>query len=529
MRPKIKYTKTDPSRVSYDEQSETYYIQEGHVEGKSSLRKFRLGSNEFDARERALRIRKLWKHMQAEGYKAWQSSKFVDSDGCTSSHRYEKLAADIAQGDWTSISLDTMNNMLVSMSRPDLAQSHPFVDEVDEIGELRERTKGGGSGLHKAIEEFAAHVRTTKIEIETGQTSDWGDVLGQQVERLMDATPDMSFSSFKTAQIAAIVKYWKNRPCRKGTTKRISVKTVSMQIKALRYFCKWLKKNRGWRMPDDFDEVVQCKINDLLFDHEIAALAKGIPHYSVLELTTIFRYATRWERLFVILAVNCGFAQAEIASLRASEIFLHENPPKIKRIRKKKRVYGEVGLWAETVSALRWVLARRKAQGGFTNDCILILSDEKRELTYTRIANLWKSILRRIKKDVPDFQELPFTSLRDTAGQLVQDCSDEFTANSFLFHGRSENTRMLTHYTNKDFGKVFAANAKVREKLQPMVDAAPGAWDGETTVGGSIISLDTVEKIKQMSANGVGPTQIAKQLKISRPTVYRHRKQPSEQ
>ena len=45
------------------------------------------------------------------------------------------------------------------------------------------------------------------------------------------------------------------------------------------------------------------------------------------ELVTLYQYATGLERLLLLLGLNCGFGQAEIASLQMEEIDLDKKHP----------------------------------------------------------------------------------------------------------------------------------------------------------------------------------------------------------
>jgi hypothetical protein len=79
----------------------------------------------------------------------------------------------------------------------------------------------------------------------------------------------------------------------------------------------------------------------------------------------------------MLLALNCGFGKAEVASLELSEVLLRARHPHeretghtgseadswVLRVRHKSDVYGEWKLWPETVRAidLQWTpLSRPK-------------------------------------------------------------------------------------------------------------------------------------------------------------------------
>ena len=63
-----------------------------------------------------------------------------------------------------------------------------------------------------------------------------------------------------------------------------------------------------------------------------------------------------------MLALNCGFSKAEIATLRLDEVVESGKYTFIKRSRRKTGAYGEWILWPETLAALGY-LARFRGPG----------------------------------------------------------------------------------------------------------------------------------------------------------------------
>jgi hypothetical protein len=88
---------------------------------------------------------------------------------------------------------------------------------------------------------------------------------------------------------------------------------------------------------------------------------------------------------------------------------------------------------------------------------------------------------------------------------------------------RAESDDLLEIYANRPFAKVFDALRRVAGYLQPVFDAAPPDPFSEAAVSPSLnISLGKVKEIKRLRAEGVGPTEIARRLGVSRMTVYYH-------
>src|SRR5262249_7140511 len=161
--------------------------------------------------------------------------------------------------------------------------------------------------------------------------------------------------------------------------------------------------------------------------------------YTADELAILYEYATPWQRALMLLALNCGFGQAEVATLQLSEVHLGRRHPKygmsgdwIMRLRYKSVVYGEWSLWPETVAAIKWLIARRAADATATE---LVLSRAGRPLLETtgsnrssKIGNSWAGLYRRIAKDYQDWCKLSFNKLRKTAGDLVRQLAGGETA-----------------------------------------------------------------------------------------------------
>ena len=517
--PKVPYTKTDPARVSYVPAKGIYKRTEGLCSVAESgtvrlvYKTFYLGSDEAMARQKALLIHQLWQEVQAKGQEAWTLDTL-------------ELADAIRKGDYTSI---RNANLVTRVFTYPADHPDAYLTEAVDGNRLPTTSEGGGPRLYQAIDDFAAWARSTfktKTErIEDSTTTEYGEKLALAVERFKDAILDMPVSGFNYAAVELLANHYKARPYRKGTTKRIAPDTVRHSLLALSRFIKWLRKNPkyAWRRPEDVADALKFNRAKLLTDEEIADLKNGVPTFSLPELTTIWKYATQWEKVFVILGLNGAFAESECGSLRMNEIHFNNDPPAVIRIRRKTKVYGEFALWPETIDCLRWLLSKRKTESCVKDSAFLIVSENGKPLTRIRIANMWNRLIRRIHQDDPAFKRLSFKFLRKTSGQFVQDFSDGETAGVFMCRGQRVKTDdQIDRYTNRDFGKVFKANAAVRKFLQPMFDAAPNPFSGDKLQGGGNISLGTIERIKRLHMDGMKPVEIAKTVGVSRATVYRH-------
>ena len=101
-------------------------------------------------------------------------------------------------------------------------------------------------------------------------------------------------------------------------------------------------------------------------------------------------------------------------------------------------------------------------------------------------------------------------------------------ASVFISHGKPfQADKLLEAYANRPFGAVFAACRWLEEKLQPMFDATPAnPFPVERkTGGGGRISKKKHEQILRLDRQGISKAEIARRVKVSTMTVYRHLEQ----
>ena len=106
----------------------------------------------------------------------------------------------------------------------------------------------------------------------------------------------------------------------KGTNKPVTVRTAQNHIKQIKEFFRWLHKNSDyeWRKPDDFDDLV-VSVKSNLREKAAKVSPVAVDTYRLDELCVLYKYATPLERLFFLLGLNCGFGQAEIATVLVKE------------------------------------------------------------------------------------------------------------------------------------------------------------------------------------------------------------------
>lgn len=416
--------------------------------------------------------------------------------------------------------------------------------------------------LHAAFDDYCEYIRRTvltrPVEGEEQVTSSYGNVQIKNVQRLKERHADCPLSSLKLTAIQGMIDVWRNRPKVKGKSKPIARKVAVEHIKQLRAFFRWLHKNDAldWKRPADFDDLVTAvPANYAERAQSISTLQ--VDTYDIEELVLLYKYATPFERVLLLLGLNCGFGAAEVSSLMYQEVRLHSAHPYaarirfessnsdsfILRVRRKTGVYGEWLLWPETATALDWAINRRKQmksvkrgkyKGKDISLCetsLVLLSDDGTPLvkqtdegnTSNRIANLWASgLTARIRKDFPSFRKLSFNKLRKTAGNLIRQEADGEISGVFLTHGQPVKTDDLSdEYTNRPFGKVFEAIRSVRKHLALAFDFEP-AWPDVRKKSGQKISIGKTDRIRKLRSQGYKIAAIAEMVGVSLMTVRRH-------
>ncbi len=307
----------------------------------------------------------------------------------------------------------------------------------------------GGETLHRALDAYIEWLRNDR-------NTAWGKTRVGQAERLKERHADVPLSSLDYDACEDLIRYWRNRPPRKGTDTPIAAPTAENQIYELKCFLRWLHRSQRftWRKPEDLDEI-ETRVAETPQEIQARATTEQVETFTLEELCILNEYATPLERVLMLLGLNCGFGGAESGTLALNQIFLHQVHPKakeiefqstfqdsfIRRVRLKSKVYGEHLLWSQTVTCVQWAMERRQRLGGAKPDSLLIVSDRGEPLFHEtkggnyarRIQNLWNNgLLKRVCMDHKDFRKLSFGKLRKTAGNLIKRFSDGETAGGVL-------------------------------------------------------------------------------------------------
>lgn len=416
--------------------------------------------------------------------------------------------------------------------------------------------KAGGETLHVAFTAYKKWIGTRFVDAEKRPT-DWGNGQTRMIEFIQCYLPNCTLAEMGTQRIEEHLDIIRLRPQnrlrskdRKG--KQISAIYAKSCIKQYRSFLRWLNRSEefGWKRPADL-EIDQVRIPLTPQEKSASVRSSQVKTYTPEELKTCWEYASPFQRLLMLLGLNCGFGRAEIASLEMDELLLNQKHPQesevgctstaedgwVLRARQKTGVYGEHKLWPETIKALEWWLKQRaaiKIPAGITT--VLVTEKGRRYDAHTKsnhpnyqLPNSWLALTDRIQKDIPGFRKLSFKILRKTAGNLIRKAADGEVAGVFLNHGQPvKSDELLDLYTNRDFAKVFDAIDVVGQKLRPLWTGVSEPFPEVRKKGGTNISMNKIRRIQEMKRQGFKTGVIMEKLKVSRPTVCRWAKQVGE-
>ncbi len=417
--------------------------------------------------------------------------------------------------------------------------------------------------LHDAIDKYIEHIKATDLEPTNDgpRLTAYGMSKIEQSLRIKERQKNLPLSQLDFHGCQALLDFWRLRPLTKARKKGgpqhpMTKKTCENHIAELMRLFRWMNKSKEfrWRKSEDFDEL-RTEVKDIQEERTSIAFLQ-VKVYGIEELKLLNKYATPLERLLLLLGLNCGFKGAEQGTLLLDHLILdrpHPNAQMLKEVakfeclsddkfilysRNKSKVYGEFLLWSQTVEGIRWAVARQKeicTNLGMSLRNLLVTKQGQPFFRRTEgnknqsqiFSNKWDGLTRRIRKDHPEFPDYSFSTLRDTGANLVRNIMDGEVSAVYLCHGNPvKKDNLLELYTNRPFGKLFKALRQIEEDLRPMFAAAPeNLWEQPMQ---QYTTLSKRERILALSKSGLRPSQIAKEIGVSKMTVLRLLKKHGE-
>lgn len=491
---------------------------------------FYLGTNEPEAQIRAIRLGQLWEAIK-DRPDPWEGMAFEVGKAIARGET-EIPVAPSSLGTFTTmeriakLQADFPMTRFVSAAHQDMVKEEQKTEaeRLRKEADIREHGSAEGLPFHTALDAFLLQSVNLDREPGTDQLSESALRVGRNVKILKLHHANSPLSALDLLGIDKILSYWANRPKVARTGKPASVHTCREQIKIFRRFLRWASRAGLWVQPNGY-AVTPVRIRTLPAEHEAKATEEQVQRYKREQLQTIWQYARPLERVYILLALNCGFGQREIVTLRQKDIV----GDKIKRVRHKSGVYGEWTLWPETVVALEWYFKHYRPQSSapevFMTKAGVPLASRSAKGNHSReIANTWQRVLHRICKDYPDFRSLSFNKLRKTAGNLIRRIAGGEIAKTFLCHGKPVKDDPLSEvYSNRDFRRVFKALRRAYKHLAPVFAAVAEPFPAHKVPQPSL-SLGKINRIRSLRAQGFAVAKTAEETGVSKDTVRRYEK-----
>jgi integrase len=527
--------------------------------GEYRQHRFYLGKDQTQAAIRLLQIERIWDCVTS----LWQKNR--------ETHRPEwdattlQMALAVARGE-TTIYLDVPDEeRQTAACYPDsetvlgvwigwLREAFPFLDlrikggegelaekaladvaarldqQAQAVKETAANMRGRtGSTLRNALDAYATYVQE-KYRDTGGNLTDFGGLCIRRIASMKEHLRDKTTTPLCRVDNTFLENWiivWQKRPPLRRTGKPVSVSWAKSVIKQIRDFVRWLHKSSefDWRKPSEY-EVLPVTVKPT--EEEIAEKPFKRVRYKKAEIAALWEYATPLERVYLLLALNCGFGLGEIVTLRLKELQADkdQNPVKIVRARRKTGTVGKWSLWPVTATALNWYLTKVRP----TSDSpYVFLARSGRPLAQRtvsgnrsqRIATAWGHLHDRIRKDRPDFVKLSFNKLRKTGSNFIRRKYGGEIADLYLGHGKKE---VVDAYTEKPFGLVHRAVRHYRRFLGDTLAGVAVPFPDTNRKSNPSVSRGTIKRIQELRRQGFKFKVIAEAVRVSVHTAIKYAK-----
>ncbi len=260
-RSKIKWTKDSqgqyPRQIGWKRNEKGQYVQH----------KFRLGDDLKEAQKREQRLQEFWQQIETnyagEGRPSWNGftlsiakqiakgtvqiviprmSKTTPESYARWLHRLQRHypMISIVGEDEEAYVTGAVANKSRTLAEIEKIQAVAF--NVGNIGEY-DLTPTANGTLHEAMRAYISWIEKDYHRPELGRISGNGRTKIRQTETLMGRHPDIPLSKLDEATIEDMIRFWRQRPIKKGSDKAITKKSAENYIGELKRFLKWLHKS----------------------------------------------------------------------------------------------------------------------------------------------------------------------------------------------------------------------------------------------------------------------------------------------
>lgn len=546
------------------EKDGTYYRWLGQNQNRTK-QKFRLGNNKAVARKRMSLIQLLFQSQSeaARFYGGGWVPEFLANAKLVAKGKkatLPRLKLFVNDSDFIQQSPETYAKLLLALNKHEVlfeAESPQHLSEAvsaisnrqkkdrilkSKLADTNPDKNPTGQVLCEAFTAYKAHVKAKYVD-ERNEITQWGKKKIDYVNSIIHyvkSSQGKSDSDFNVLEVdladltleccQRVVDTFRNRPLsrRSKETERLKPKSTSGLMKELNEFWEWLDLSDQWQWerPRKFSKL-NTKIAELSHDEAFEEKNKREKwNITDEEIRILFNTCTPVERVILLLGLNCAFGAAEIGCLRKGFIKFETN--EIDGIRFKTLVDSRHKLWPETSKALKWELARRETLPQLEEHSeIVFLSNRGLPLwkktksgnASNGIARRWNSLMKRVRKDHPEFRVISFGKLRKTAAIRVLELADATTASLILAHGVPSSDKLLKNYISIPWQDLYDAQLAYGDAIRPLIttDFDPFMERPKTYVG-----VEKRDRAVSLRDSGMPATAIAKELGLNVATVYRY-------
>jgi len=520
---------------------------------KGAPEKFRLGYEPEAAEERVRLIAGLWREIEdrtPEGFKPFWDQKSLEAAKAIAKGKpptlprrdfedpikYVRRLSEISQATGTHfVPMDPegyqsgLRDIQIQMEKAKRSLSASLQVE-----------NATGVTVRQALETYASSIDRS-FRQPNGYLKPWGRTRLDQIDSIRSYLSDERFGGrdYLSLDLAGlthslcdeIYRVFRQRPLtlRSKLQKRMTRSSAKNLIKELGNFFDWLDgaEQYDWTLPRRFHAIKKTPDDLSAAEQYDRRIAREKLVISDDRLTTLFEYALPIERMLLLLGLNCAFAASEIGQLRTGFLKLDEGT--IEGIRFKSGNETRHRLWKQTREGLVWVLSQRKNAKTKRSDeqDIVFVTERGKPIWHPTenghvadgMSNIWYRLVRRVRKDQPDFPSYSFNKLRKTSATRILEIADAETASMILAHKTISDDELLHHYALLPWNKLYEAQQTLEEQLTSVLEAGgpdPWAMKPKTYIG-----LAKTKKVAELRNAGVSARAIAEQLKISLATVYR--------
>lgn len=434
-----------------------------------SKKAFYFGKDLATAQRKALAIAAVFEDMKVQtGNDVWQDQWLVKADSIMAGQLHVA---------------DPIETSTISVVPPNIS----FVDYAREAFKKNPNRQAvenrfGGLRFHAAIDGYRS-----KILSEPGRRRVTRIWLAKRLDTLKRLVEDVPLSELDHDRIEKILDLLVSRPHRmrnkKLSEERMAFNSLRDLMQAFKSVLEYLDASSGvdYDLPKGFHSLLKQKRSALARacgDADDDSAPDSVKKFTIEELARIWAAADNpRRRLYFLLALNCGFRNTDLATLRCKHLHLDSAAPYIARRRHKvkaqvkKTFYWR--LWDETADALRQHLADPKTEellaaykpneDQITDPVFLtensnLLVEAKEKSVNDAVKLVWQRWARRAKVGNGGFKRI-----RSTGSQFIRNIGGAEMADAYLAH---KDRGSLKNYSDADFKRLGKCLMKIRKNMK---------------------------------------------------------------